>query len=632
MRNSVLSQTKMPSGVAFNATSESFSHFNPNPLFVFNTETNKVVLTHLVEKISPDFKLNVTMTAESFLCNLPESNINYSELWNQIKENKIPTSKKVFFKENEQCYLVSFVSHQKEEQLLVGMSWTDISNEEARNARSEKWMRRFKNIYDSCPLGVVTSKPDGSLIANQAFCNWIGYSKDELQCLNKDDISHPEDKKVHVDTLKAIKSREKDFGVFEKRYISKSGHVLLANVHFSGSFNEDGTLQTIIAVVEDITEKKVTEQRLKHSLMLLESIFDNSPVGINFTSPNGRYLKINKKFAEMIGAPESEIIGAHYQSLTHPEDFSKEDKLLSELHDADSDSYHIQKRYVNNNGRSIWASVSVSEILNEDGSIKFFLSIVKDITRERETENQLRKNIEDLRKKSKEVVRYADSNKQLEIFAFAASHDLKEPIRTITNFATILQRKCKEKLDVSEQEYLNFIISGAKNMSQLVEDILCYSKVDTEKGQVNNFCPTELMENILQGIGRRISETKAEISYENFPDQIYGMRIQIKQLFQNLITNALKFQKPGEVPKIEIIASEQSSHYRFSFCDNGIGIEPEYLESIFKLFHKLHAKAEYQGSGIGLSLCQKIVKKHGGKIWAESKVGRGTKFIFTLEK
>jgi len=181
-------------------------------------------------------------------------------------------------------------------------------------------------------------------------------------------------------------------------------------------------------------------------------------------------------------------------------------------------------------------------------------------------------------------------------------------------------------------EYLNFIISGAKNMSQLVEDILSYSKVDTEKGQIGDFCPSDLMDNILQGIAHRIEETNAVITYEDFPETIYGMRTQIKQLFQNLITNALKFQKPGDAPKIEIIASEQSSHYRFSFCDNGIGIEPEYLERIFELFHKLHAKSEYQGSGIGLSLCQKIVQKHGGKIWAESKVGRGTKFIFTLEK
>ena len=266
MRNSVHIQSDSPSGIAIAGNSGSFSSFNPNPLFVLDVHSNTVVHLHLVDNVIPKFDNKIQYTANSFLSTLPESNLDYSELWNLLLENKYPKSKKVHFKKSGQWYLMKFVPQKIENRFLIGMSWTNITAEEQKSIRAEKWMMRFKKIYDSSPLGVVTSNPDGSLIANQAFCDWIGYTKNELQYLTKYDITHPEDLNVHQECLQLISEGKKTNGTFEKRYITKNGDTLLANVHVSGAYKVNGTLETVMAVIEDITEKKVTEQSLRHSL------------------------------------------------------------------------------------------------------------------------------------------------------------------------------------------------------------------------------------------------------------------------------------------------------------------------------------------------------------------------------
>ena len=613
-------------------TTNPWLNLHPNPVMVMDMEANSIVYAHHINRLIPGFTAVHKFSAKSILLSLPRASTDWNELWIELINGRIPNRIRVNFVDEGKWFLIDFVYQKVDRQPQIGLYWTDITFEEERTARAERWMFRFKRMYDSCPLGIVSSRPDGSLIGNEAFCRWIGYTKEEIKKLNKLDITHPEDLDTHKEVYNDMICHKRSYGVFKKRYIAKDGRILRARVQLSGSYDGHGNLESTMAVIEDVTAQELTQERLRQSLNLLESIFDNSPVGINFTSPSGRYLKINTRFAEMLGAEPNDVIGAHYKDFTDKEDYDKENKLLQDLTEGRIKDYHIRKRYVGKNGKTIWASVSVSEIANDKGAVKFYLSMVKDISKERETENQLRKTITDLRKKSKEVIKYADSNKQLESFAYAASHDLKEPIRTVSSFASLLQRKANDKLSETEAEYLNFIIHGAQNMSQLVEDILCYSRADASAGKKEKVNPKQLIKLILFGISHRINETKAVIKYDDLPDEIYGNRTQLKQLFQNLITNALKFQKPGVPPLLEIMSWNESAHQRFVVADNGIGIPAEALDRIFELFHKLHAKSEYQGTGIGLALCKKIVNSHGGKIWAESISGNGAKFFFTLEK
>ena len=232
----------------------------------------------------------------------------------------------------------------------------------------------------------------------------------------------------------------------------------------------------------------------------------------------------------------------------------------------------------------------------------------------------------------KQLKRYKDSNVQLENFAYIASHDLREPVRTINNFTQLLSRKMGDKLNVEEKEYFQFIKDGVNNMDLLINDLLTYSRVNTGEHKPENLNLENLLLIILNGLNQNIIEQEAEIIQENIPDFILGSKTKIKQLFQNLIANAIKFKKADIAPKVVISGAEDNTHWKFSISDNGIGIKPEYFEKIFMIFKKLHSKHEFQGSGIGLAICKKIVEQHDGEIWVESTLNEGTTFFFTIAK
>ena len=224
------------------------------------------------------------------------------------------------------------------------------------------------------------------------------------------------------------------------------------------------------------------------------------------------------------------------------------------------------------------------------------------------------------------------SNQQLESFAYVASHDLKEPLRSIGNFAQLLHKRIADKLDPTEQEFFNFITNGVKNMNTLIEDLLTYSRVNTEEHTLEYIQPVDSLAIVLNSLHQRIVETDATIEIKHLPGTVKANSTKLKQLFQNLIANAIKFQQPGVPPVVVIAGEEKGNTYEFSVADNGIGIKEEYFDKVFGIFTKLHHKSVYPGSGIGLSVCQRIVEQHGGKMWLESKVDKGTTFRFTIEK
>lgn len=225
------------------------------------------------------------------------------------------------------------------------------------------------------------------------------------------------------------------------------------------------------------------------------------------------------------------------------------------------------------------------------------------------------------------------SNKALQEFAYAASHDLKQPLRNITSFSKLLERNLekREVLDEASEEFLKFIQEGGKNMTSLITDLMEYSKISSTHGENKseiNF-PT-LLEKIQFNLRELIRESNANIVISNIPGSIKGVEVKLLQLFQNLISNAIKFRKPDTPSVIKINAEEFDNHFRFSIADNGIGIEGKHQKEIFNLFYKLHSKDAFEGSGIGLSTCKAIVDQHGGKIWVESQHGHGSTFYFTI--
>jgi signal transduction histidine kinase len=224
------------------------------------------------------------------------------------------------------------------------------------------------------------------------------------------------------------------------------------------------------------------------------------------------------------------------------------------------------------------------------------------------------------------------SNADLQTFAHTVSHDLQEPLRMVTSYLGLLEQRTRQKLDPEALEFIRFATDGANRMQKLIKDILAYSRVDT---QGKTFAATEceiVLEKVLLNLKSALAESGARITHDPLP-QVYADATQLEQIFQNLIGNAIKFKnerQPVVVVQAEKKESQNGMEWVFSVTDNGIGIDPQYFDGIFAVFKRLHSREEYPGTGIGLAICQRIVERHGGRIWVESTPGQGSTFFFTL--
>jgi signal transduction histidine kinase len=224
------------------------------------------------------------------------------------------------------------------------------------------------------------------------------------------------------------------------------------------------------------------------------------------------------------------------------------------------------------------------------------------------------------------------SNEELRQFAYAASHDLREPLRTVTSYSQLLSTRYRNQLDNDGKEFLNYVVDAVRRMDMLLTDLLIYSQ---QLGPPKwNMAPTNaeaVLIGVLMNLEVSIKETGAVITHDPLPADIYSDFAQLSLVFQNLVSNAIKYRRPGETPRVHICASEGSDTWTFQVRDNGLGIPDEYKNQIFGIFKRLHGR-EYPGTGIGLAICKKIVERHGGKIWVESQPGVGSTFSFTIAK
>ena len=221
------------------------------------------------------------------------------------------------------------------------------------------------------------------------------------------------------------------------------------------------------------------------------------------------------------------------------------------------------------------------------------------------------------------------SNKELEQFAYVASHDLQEPLRMVSSFTQLLSQRYKDKLDQDAQDFIQFAVDGAIRMQILINDLLDYSRIGTRGKNFSQVDMHTVLGQVVSNLNLKIQEKNALVTNDELPE-VFADEGQMVQLFQNLIGNALKFCKSS--PRIHIDAKEENEHYLFSVRDNGIGIEEQYFDKIFQIFQRLHPRDEYGGTGIGLAICKRIIERHGGKIWVESKPGKGSRFYFTILK
>jgi PAS domain S-box-containing protein len=373
--------------------------------------------------------------------------------------------------------------------------------------------------------------------------------------------------------------------------------------------------------------RKQSQARLVESRELAQALMRSAGTG-TYIVQQGQFEYVNSLFQEITGYTEAELATVNSLDLVHPEDREVvRRKAIESLKGQSSCPYEY--RFVRRNGEVGWVleKVTSATYKGKPAAVGSFMDITERKRAEEEREALL-KDIETVNRKLQQ------SNKELEDFAYIASHDLREPLRKISSFGALLQDSLEGKLDEDEEENLEFMIDGAKRLQAMIDDLLTYSRLTTRAkphGRVDLNEVIEHLENL--ELATLLDEAKGTIRVPQPLLPVQGDLSQIYQLFQNLIGNGLKFHQKGIPPEVTIRACQvQDNMVRVEVEDSGIGIGEEYHEQIFTMFKRLHSREKYGGTGIGLAVCKKIVDRHGGNIGVKSTPGGGSTFWFTLPR
>jgi len=354
-----------------------------------------------------------------------------------------------------------------------------------------------------------------------------------------------------------------------------------------------------------------------------ERTFDAIPDLIAILDGEHRVTRVNQAMADTLDVTPESCIGVPCFAAVHgsncPPDFCPHSKLLKDGKEHSSEVYEE-----NLGGYFI---VTVSPIYDEKGKVMGSVHVARDITKRREMEDNLKIALSDKKNLIEELKR---SNKELEQFAYMASHDLQEPLRMVTSFVKLLEKRYKGQLESDADEYIYYAVDGAERMQKLITDLLTYSRITSKVEAFELVNIESVLDKSILNLTVSIKENNARITYDALPTIMVDPS-QFTQLFQNLLGNAIKF-RAEDAPEIHVKAEDNGNEWIFQVIDNGIGIDSQHKDLIFEVFQRLYEKNEYPGTGIGLSMCKKIVERHNGDIWVESELGKGSKFCFTIPK
>jgi PAS domain S-box-containing protein len=483
-------------------------------------------------------------------------------------------------------------------------------------SKSETLLSSIMNL--SSDVIYVKDRQSRWIFANPALERIVGKSSDDL--LGKNDLEIYSDHEIGR-TILENDNKIMDSGkekILEEVVETQDGIRSFISVK-TPRFNNEGRVIGIVGISHDITRRKKIEEALKKSESSLAEAQHIAHIGSwEWNIKTGDITWSNELYSLYKLDPNKFTpTMSSFAEYVHPDDEEYVNQILDQL--LSKGKSHFDFRIVLDDG-SIHVLNTIAEVaeFDKNGNPLIILGINQDITERKEIELKLNENMKKL----------AQSNKELEQFAYITSHDLREPLRMITSFLQLLERRYKDQLDQDANEFIGFAVNGAKRLDTMTKDLLQYSQITHKKGEIVPVNFEHVLEHTLTNLKVQIEENNAIITHDPLPTINGDEELKI-QLFQNIIGNAIKYRSQ-KTPKIHISATKEKNQYLFNIKDNGIGISSKHLERIFTIFQRLHTQEEYEGTGIGLAIAQKIIHQQGGQIWVESELGKGTTFYFTI--
>ena len=361
-----------------------------------------------------------------------------------------------------------------------------------------------------------------------------------------------------------------------------------------------------------LKHQRKTEDRLRASL-------SNAAVGFAMTALDGRFIDANQAYCDLTGYSQEELQATTFQQFVHPDDLTENMALYRRLTTGEIPAFVIESRFVRKDGLTVWVRKSVSMVRGDDSVPRWSFALIEDVTDRKQA-------VAELENKNQALER---SNADLEQFAYVASHDLQTPLRDIVHYAQLTERRYKGRLDSDANDFIGFIVDGGKRMTRLINDLLEFSRVSRQSEPLYPTPAGDAVAEALLNLGH-VNTAGMELRVGDLP-VVMAERARLVSLFQNLLGNSLKYHAQNRKLVLSVSATQDGpGRWRFAVADNGIGIDPEYHDKIFEIFQRLNPCAETEGTGIGLTLCRRIVHRFGGEISVESALGKGATFFFTL--
>jgi len=502
------------------------------------------------------------------------------------------------------------------------------------------------SVIENSPFGMHVMDAKGVIIrANQALRDILNVTDDMI--VGKYNVLHDE----NMEAQKLMPVVEAVFNDLKSaRFImfwtgSKAGDVDLsiANEHWIDVAmfpitDEAGKLVNAVCQYVEITERKQAEEALRINEEKLNQIINSSPVGICTVDMLGNFITTNPEYERMVGYAKEELVGLSFYDVTHPNDRPKNKKLFQDMFSLETTDFSMEKRYIRKDGEEINVSVHAIGIRDAEGNVRFGTAFVEDITERKQAEEQIKELNRTLEQRIKDRTRQLETvNNELESFAYSVSHDLRAPLRSMDGFSVALLEDYADKFDDQGKDYLQRVRNASKRMAQLIDGILELSRTTRSEVKWERINLSALTKSIMTDLHKSQPERRVGCIIE--PDLYANGDVRLlRAAIQNLLDNAFKFTgrcdqgkiEFGVLPPSETDESSQTPNPTYFIRDNGAGFDMTYADKLFGVFQRLHGADEFPGTGVGLATVERILHRHGGRIWAEAGVDEGATFYFTL--
>jgi len=507
----------------------------------------------------------------------------------------------------------------------VNIDITELKRAEEALRESEK---RLRATFDNAAVGILEVDADYNFIAaNDRACRILGHECSDLLKTNVQDLTFPEDRARSDEMNAKLRSGELGSFTYEKRYVRGDGSPVWVQITASAIRDDNGRFERAIAVVEDVTERRESAEALRESEERFRTLYESLPIGIVQIDPNDlRFTLFNEAAAAGLGLTMDEMAHARLPDfeLLHDEALIRSNVLRF----LAGERIEFETRLRTKTGEIRDVLVRGQSMYSREGPKA--LAIWMDITARKRAEDEIRQLNAELEQRVRDrTAELEATNKELEAFSYSVSHDLRAPLRAIDGFSTALLRHYPQVLDDRGKDYLNRVRAAAQRMAQLIDDILGLSRAGRVEMRVERVDLTEMAADIVADLRKTQPKRRVEVTIE--PGMVVTADPHLLRIaLDNLLGNAWKFTANRDAARIEVGAIEQNGERVYFVRDNGAGFDATYADKLFSPFQRLHSDVEFPGTGIGLALVRRILRRHGGTIWAEGAVDEGAVFYFTV--